>query len=165
MKYTKWTLVAVLAAMLGSCFKDEPKKEMRRAAGAWRIEKVTIQENDSLGNELSTSERSSVGMLMLNHDDEVMYQGTYSYSYDGAALASSHIHYFLEASDIWGLGVDGKTFNVGSYDPSTGYVTHIAGFTVLKLKRSKMELQLVHPHPVTGYADHIETWELERGTH
>ncbi len=104
-------------------------------------------------------------MLMLDHDDEFLYHGTFSYSYDGAALASSQIHYFINACDIWGLGIDGKTFNVGSYDPSTGFVTRIAGFTVLKLKRTKMELQLVHPHTVTGYADHIETWVLKRNTH
>lgn len=156
----------MLLLLLNSCFKDEPKKEMRRIAGAWRIEHVTIQINDSLGNETGMSTiTESPGMLLLTHDDEFLYEGTFSYSYDGTALASSSMHNLFLSSDSWGLGVEGKTFNLGKNDGSTGYTTHIAGLTVLKLHRRKLELQYVKTHPVTGYLQYIETWELVRATH
>jgi hypothetical protein len=159
-------LSVVVLLTMNSCFKDEPKGEMRRAAGSWRIEHVTIQQNDSLGNEVSTSEISEpVGMLLLTHDDEFMFEGRYSYSYDGAALASSSMNALFVACDTWGLGVEGKTFNLGNNDGSTGYTTHVAGFTVLKLHRKKMELQYVRVHPQTGYLYYVETWKLVRAAH
>ncbi len=158
-------LPALLLVILSSCFKDEPKKEMRKAAGSWRVELVTIHNNDSLGNEITSTEISEVGMLLLTHDDEFMYEGTFSYSLDGNALSGSSMYSLFSASDIWGFGVDGKTFNLGSNDGSTGYTTHVAGFTVLKLTRRKMELQYVHVHPVTGNLDYREEWLLKRGTH
>lgn len=157
---------AFLLLVLNSCFKDEPKKEMRRIAGSWRIEQVTMQTNDSLGQEISTSSvTTSPGMLLLSHDDEFEYEGTYSYSGDGAALSGSTMHSFFLASDIWGLSVEGKTFNLGHTDGSTGYVNHVAGMTVLKLHPRKFEIRYVQTHPVTGYLTYIETWKLVRATH
>jgi hypothetical protein len=159
-------LSAALLLLLNSCFKDEPKREMKIAAGSWRIEHVTIQQNDSLGNEVSASEiEGPLGMLLLTHDDDFMYEGRYSYSYDGAALASSNMNSLFVYADTWGIGEEGKVFNLGNNDGSTGYTTHVAAFTVLKLRRKKMELQYVRTHPVTGYLEYVETWKLVRATH
>lgn len=163
--YLKWMMSIVLLTILSSCFKDEPKKEMRKAAGSWRVEKVTIHTNDSLGNEITSTEILEVGMLLLTHDDEFLFEGTFSYSLDGTALAGSSMYYLFSQSDVWGIGIDGKTFNIGNNDGSTGYTTHVAGFTVLKLTRKKMEFQYVHVHPVTGNLDYMEEWVLKRGTH
>jgi hypothetical protein len=156
----------VLLLTLNSCFKDEPKREMRKAAGSWRIDHVAIQLYDSLGNESSGSEiNEPVGILLLTHNDEFLYEGRFSYSYDGTALASSSMHSLFLASDVWGMGIGGKTFNLGNNDPSTGYTTHLAGFTVVKLRRNKMELQYVRVHADSGNLEYRETWTLVRATH
>lgn len=154
--------IFTVALLAGSCFKNEPQREMMRAAGAWNIEKVTLTDYDQSGSVVSTKEATDLGVLMLNHNDDFLYEGTFSLSYNQSYVdwSSEMTQYFL-AANIWFVTVEAKRFGLGIKDNSTGYVQASAAFTIDKLSNRKMTLHNV-VNDSDGNIQRFETWYLKR---
>jgi len=152
----------LLVFLASGCFKDEPKKEMMRAAGAWKIDKVTLTDYDQSGGVVSTKEAGNLGVLMLNHNDDFSYEGTFSLSYNPSYVdwSSEMTQYFLSAN-IWFVTVEAKRFGLGIKDNSTGYVQASGAFTIDKLSNRKMTLHNVVSNS-DGNIQRLETWYLKR---
>lgn len=72
---------------------------------------------------------------MLSFGDDFMYENGYSYSLNSDQLFNSAIYALFQIADVWSVTVDAKAFNLGSKDPSTGFVDHIGAFTMNKLSK------------------------------
>jgi hypothetical protein len=155
----------ILLVVAPGCFKSSPDKEMMQAGGSWIISEVELNYFDSLGNDLSTETLIDGGILMLSHNDDFLYEGTYSVSYDSAVFSRSEIGRFFLDNDIWGVSNGAKNFNINNIDPNTGFTSQVVSLTILKLKRNKMDLQFIRLHPITGAPVYQEIWKLKRGTH
>ncbi|MGL5891515.1 MAG: hypothetical protein ACRC3B_16615 [Bacteroidia bacterium] len=155
----------LLLVVLSGCFKSSPDKEMMRAGGSWIISEIELNYFDSLGTDLSTETLMNGGVLMLSHNDDFLYEGTYSVSYDSVVFSRSEIGRFFLDNNIWGVSNGAKNFNINNIDPSTGFTSPVVSLTILKFKRNKMELQFIRQHPATGAPVYQEIWKLKRGTH
>jgi hypothetical protein len=153
-------LVLVLA--LTSCFKNEPKKEMMRMAGAWKITKAELTTYASDGTVSSSTETSDLGVLMLNHNDDFLYQGTFSLSYNPSWTAwNSPMTAAFNASNSWFVNVGATRFSLGEIDYSTGYMQTVAGYTIEKLTNKKGVIFNVVVNP-DGSIFQREKWYLKR---
>ncbi|MCU0434984.1 MAG: hypothetical protein MUC87_16120 [Bacteroidia bacterium] len=158
-------LCIILLTGLSSCFKSTPDNEMMKAGGSWIIDEIELNYFDSAGNATGNETLREGGVLMLSHNDDFLYEGTYSVSYDSAVFSRSEIGDLFLDCNIWGVSNGAKNFNLSLQDPSTGFTSLIVSFTVLKLRRNKMEIQFIRTHPRTAHPVYQEIWKLKRGTH
>lgn len=165
MKMTRIALIFFLLISLTGCFKDEPRKETYKAAGSWKVDAVTIQKFDANGNELSTEDQTETGFLMLSFGDDFMYENYYSYSLQSDKLVNSRIYPMFQVGNVWSVTVEGKSFNLGVKDASTGFVTNVGSMTINRLTKKRMELQWIELDPVTEAIVHSEIWKLSSATH
>jgi hypothetical protein len=158
-------LCLILLTGFSSCFKSTPDNEMMKAGGSWLISEIEKNYFDSLGNEIGSETLNDGGVLMLSHNDDFLYEGTYSLSYDSAVFSRSEMGGLFLYCDIWGVSNGAKNFNLSTQSSSTGYTSLIVSYTLLKLRRNRMDLQFVRTHPQTGHPVYQEIWKLKRGTH
>lgn len=158
------SVLASLLVGLTGCFKDDPKKEMMQAGGSWLIKEAVIKTFDATGNELSSETKEDGGLLLLTHNDDFLYEGSYSLSYDTAVFNNSEIGALFLNNDTWGVSNGAKSFNISDLDPSTGYVSLMGSLTILKFRNNKMDLQFIRVNNA-GYPIYQEVWKLKRGTH
>lgn len=154
-----------LLITLTGCFKDEPRKETFKAAGSWKLDEVIITKSDANGTELSTETQVEAGFLMLSFGDDFMYENYYSYSLNSDQLINSEIYSIFQLANVWNVTVDGKAFNLGYKDPSTGFVTWAGSLTINRLTKKRMELQLIELDSATENIVHSEIWKLSSATH
>jgi hypothetical protein len=163
--------IFIFALSLNSCFKDSPKNEMFKAAGSWKIESIEAIVYDTLGNQVSIKKTENYGILMLNHDDDFMFEGSFSYDFTqgdiGFTTADSYMLYLFGGGincNTWSVTTDAKAFNLAALDPETLFVTYLYSATIEKLTSKKMVLIGFQRHP-NGYLSTKETWNLVRATH
>lgn len=162
--------IAIYAMILTSCFKDSPQNNMFKAAGAWKIESIESIFYDTAGNQISSKTTNDYGILMLNHYDNFLYEGTFSYDFtqgDTSFTSSDSFMLYLFGGglgcDIWSVSVDAKGFNFSSKDPETSFVTLIYIATVQKLTNKEMIIVGFRRHP-NAQLSSKETWTLKRAT-
>jgi hypothetical protein len=155
----------LIVTVLSGCFKNNPRKESFKAAGSWKLDEVSITKYDVNGNESSTELQKEAGFLMLSFGDDFMYENGFSYSLNTNQLNNSEIYPLFQIADMWNVTVDGKAFNLGLKDASTGFVQFVGSLTVNKLSKKRMELQYVELDPTTEQIIHSEIWKLKSATH
>jgi hypothetical protein len=164
-KLTGFLSALLLLVLTSGCFKSTPDEEMMKAGGSWTIDEIELNYFDTLGNETGSETLKEGGVLMLSHNDDFLYEGTYSLSYDSVVFSRSEMGRLFLDCGIWGVSNGAKSFNLSIQDPATGFTSLVVSYTVLKLRRNKMELQFIRLHPRTGHPVYQEVWKLKRGTH
>lgn len=148
--------------MVTGCFKNEPKKEMMRLAGAWNIEHAERTTYALDGSVNTTENTDNLGVLMLNHNDDFIYQGTFSLSYNANWLTwNSGMTNAFNAANSWFVNVGATRFSVGSLDSSTGFLQTIAGFTIEQSKHKKLIIYQIITNS-DGNIYQLEKWYLKR---
>ncbi len=163
--------IFIFALGLNSCFKDTPKNDMFKAAGSWKVESIESITYDTLGNQISSKKTENYGFLMLEHNDDFLFEGTFSYDFNqgeiGFTSVDSYMLYLIGGGygcNTWSVSTNAKAFNLASFDPETLFVTYLYSATIEKLTNKKMVLIGFQRHP-NGYLSSKETWNLERATH
>lgn len=157
-------ILGITLFQLTGCFKDEPKREMERAAGPWTITKVVQENYDTLGNTSGTSNFENLGTLFLYHDDDFQYIDVFHLQYSTALQNEVHsnFQYNLFNSNRWWMSVDAKQFGFGNYDSETGFTSTTGLYTIEKSNNRKLEILNVELYNPSGRVKMIEHWYFER---
>lgn len=162
-KWKFFGLILSVFILAVSCFKDEPKKEMMRAAGPWNIAKITHINYDTLGNKISEKDWTDLGVLILYHEDDFQFQDVFKLAYkevlEKEVVSNLKTNFFN--ANIWWMSVGPHQFGFGNRDPQTGYVQTVGLYTVVKANNKKMEILNVENH-ASGAIKLEERWFFER---
>lgn len=160
-----------LIFLVGSCFKDSPKNDMFRVAGTWKVTSIESTRYDTLGNVQATTFTPDFGFLMLNHVDNFLFEGTFSYDFSQGDTSftspDSYLLYLFEGGlgcDTWSVSKGAKSLNLASMDPETNFVTFLYAATIVNLTGKNMDL-IAFTRFGNGELSTKEIWSLTRATH
>ncbi len=149
--------------LLVSCFKDKPFSEFSKVAGSWKIDKLIVQNFDSIGQKTDEISFEENGYMLLTYNEGESAQNTFTYSVEADLAANSLIFYTIGITcDRWDVSVGAKHVNFGYFDPVSNGTVQVESFTISKLKSRKMNWMQVSRHP-SGAIARMETVEMSRG--
>jgi hypothetical protein len=157
-------LIAALFFGLTSCFKDKPTSEFSKVGGSWKIARVTIEDFDSLGVLLETTEFLERGYIMLTYNEGSLAENGFGYSFntdDPVFNASTVIATALGNCNRWDVSVNAHHINFGYIDPNTQFTTLIVALSIEKLDSKNMHWTLIERN-FDGSISRKETYELKR---
>lgn len=167
MKTYIYITVASLGMLITSCIKNNPHKETFKVDGSWKIERVNIIDYDSTGTISNTTTLNDVGFMMLIHESEIYYEGSYSFKINSQEFSdTSGILETIFQGNTWQVSNYAKIFHVSFSGNVSGLYTfsEIGSFTITELKRKKFGLRDIQVYP-NGMLKRTEEWKMVRATH